>query len=219
MSAKVVPLRKGETDRNATSGRLPNNVYRIREHLTEGEIDKLLAALKRNRHAHRDWLRASREPPEGSTSWNDLAGDQDLRKFVRSTNSPCTPDECHHLATARSRLRRVAAVFDRISISLRSPRRWAAVHPTTAILHRRRLARRAPTCPARHRSAWCISNSMALFPPFQSTPSQGMDIPDNGLSASVYVHMLNTHRLCAAALKLRQRLDLGRVCTQEFYCE
>jgi site-specific recombinase XerD len=56
MSAKIVQLRKGETDRNATSGRLPNNVYRIREHLTEAEMDKLLAALKRNRHGHRDWL-------------------------------------------------------------------------------------------------------------------------------------------------------------------
>ena len=56
MSAKIVQLRKGETDRNATSGRLPNNVYRIREHLTEAEIDKLLGALKCNRHSHRDWL-------------------------------------------------------------------------------------------------------------------------------------------------------------------
>src|SRR6478609_483022 len=56
MSAKIVQLRKGETDRNATSGRLPNNVYRIREHLTEAETDKLLAALTRNRHGHRDWL-------------------------------------------------------------------------------------------------------------------------------------------------------------------
>jgi type 1 fimbriae regulatory protein FimB/type 1 fimbriae regulatory protein FimE len=56
MSAKVVPLHKGETYRNATSGRLPNNVYRIREHLTEAEMEKLLAALKRNRHGHRDWL-------------------------------------------------------------------------------------------------------------------------------------------------------------------
>jgi hypothetical protein len=56
MSAKIAQLRKGETDRNATSGRLPNNVYRIREHLTEAETDKLLAALKRNRHGHRDWL-------------------------------------------------------------------------------------------------------------------------------------------------------------------
>ena len=56
MSAKVAQLRKSGIDRNATSGRLPNNVYRIREHLTEAEIDKLLAALKRNRHGHRDWL-------------------------------------------------------------------------------------------------------------------------------------------------------------------
>jgi site-specific recombinase XerD len=56
MSAKIVQLCKGETDRNATSGRLPNNVYRIREHLTEAETDELLAALKRNRHGHRDWL-------------------------------------------------------------------------------------------------------------------------------------------------------------------
>jgi integrase len=31
-------------------------VHRVREHLTEGEMDKLLAALKRNRHDHRDWL-------------------------------------------------------------------------------------------------------------------------------------------------------------------
>ena len=36
--------------------RRPNAEYRVREHLTETEIDKLLAALKRNRHGHRDWL-------------------------------------------------------------------------------------------------------------------------------------------------------------------
>jgi site-specific recombinase XerD len=28
----------------------------VREHLTEAEMDKLLVALKRNRHGHRDWL-------------------------------------------------------------------------------------------------------------------------------------------------------------------
>ena len=33
-----------------------NDAYRVREHLTEAEMDKLLAALKRNRHGHRDWL-------------------------------------------------------------------------------------------------------------------------------------------------------------------
>jgi type 1 fimbriae regulatory protein FimB/type 1 fimbriae regulatory protein FimE len=33
-----------------------NDAYRVREHLTEAEMDKLLAVLKRNRHGHRDWL-------------------------------------------------------------------------------------------------------------------------------------------------------------------
>ena len=56
MSAKVVPLRQHGNERNATSGRLANSAYRIREHLTEAEMAKLLAALKRNRHGHRDWL-------------------------------------------------------------------------------------------------------------------------------------------------------------------
>src|SRR5262245_17853725 len=36
--------------------RRANAEYRVREHLTETEIEKLLAALKRNRHGHRDWL-------------------------------------------------------------------------------------------------------------------------------------------------------------------
>ena len=56
MSAKVMPLRQRGNERNATSGRLANSAYRIREHLTEAEMEKLLAALKRNRHGRRDWL-------------------------------------------------------------------------------------------------------------------------------------------------------------------
>jgi type 1 fimbriae regulatory protein FimB/type 1 fimbriae regulatory protein FimE len=40
----------------ATSRRKPNETYRTREHLTKQEMDKLLVALKRNRHGHRDWL-------------------------------------------------------------------------------------------------------------------------------------------------------------------
>ena len=40
----------------ASKGRKTNDAYRVREHLTEGEMDKLLAALKQNRHGHRDWL-------------------------------------------------------------------------------------------------------------------------------------------------------------------
>ena len=37
-------------------GRKPNAAYRVREHLTEGEMIKLLAALKQNRQGHRDSL-------------------------------------------------------------------------------------------------------------------------------------------------------------------
>ena len=58
MSGKIVQLRKAKKYRNATSranGRRGNDAYRTREHLTEAEMDKLLAALKRNRHGHRDW--------------------------------------------------------------------------------------------------------------------------------------------------------------------
>ena len=40
----------------ASKGRKANADYRVREHLTEAEVDKLLAALKRNRHGSRDWL-------------------------------------------------------------------------------------------------------------------------------------------------------------------
>jgi type 1 fimbriae regulatory protein FimB/type 1 fimbriae regulatory protein FimE len=40
----------------APAGRKTNDAYRVREHLTETEMDKLLKALKANRHGHRDWL-------------------------------------------------------------------------------------------------------------------------------------------------------------------
>src|SRR5262249_5315786 len=40
----------------AARGRQPNAVYRVREHLTEDEMARLLAALKRKRHGQRDWL-------------------------------------------------------------------------------------------------------------------------------------------------------------------
>jgi site-specific recombinase XerD len=37
-------------------GRRSNDAYRVREHLTESEVAKLLDALGRNRHGHRDRL-------------------------------------------------------------------------------------------------------------------------------------------------------------------
>ena len=40
----------------APKGRRSNSAYRVREHLTEQEMAKLLVALKGNRHGRRDWL-------------------------------------------------------------------------------------------------------------------------------------------------------------------
>ena len=37
-------------------GRKPDKAYRVRKHLTEGEVAKLLATLKGNRYGQRDWL-------------------------------------------------------------------------------------------------------------------------------------------------------------------
>src|SRR3954454_5791617 len=41
---------------NSIPRRLPNSAYRTREHLTEAEVNKLLAALATNRHGARDQL-------------------------------------------------------------------------------------------------------------------------------------------------------------------
>lgn len=59
MTAKIVRLRHTDSSEKRTvapKGRKANAAYRVREHLTEAEMDKLLAALKRNRHSQRDWL-------------------------------------------------------------------------------------------------------------------------------------------------------------------
>ena len=69
---RVVQLKQGKKQRNATSwkGRQGNEVYRVREHLTEAEIDKLLVALKRNRYGHRDWLIKLASPPRTASSFS-----------------------------------------------------------------------------------------------------------------------------------------------------
>ena len=65
--------------RNPKAGRQSNMAYRVREHLTEAEMDKLLATLKRNRRGHRDWLIALMIYRHGlrvseacDLRWNDL---------------------------------------------------------------------------------------------------------------------------------------------------
>ncbi len=54
--SKHLKLVKNIVMRPVAKGRKPNIEYRTREHLTEEEVAKLLAALKRNRHGYRDWL-------------------------------------------------------------------------------------------------------------------------------------------------------------------
>src|SRR5580700_1846666 len=59
MLDKILRLRQSKSVRYVTSGskgRRRNDAYRVREHLTEAEMEKLLVALKGNRHGHRDWL-------------------------------------------------------------------------------------------------------------------------------------------------------------------
>jgi integrase len=59
MQANVMHFPKAESIEKrpvVAAGRKANTEYRVREHLTEQEVAKLLAALKSNRHGHRDWL-------------------------------------------------------------------------------------------------------------------------------------------------------------------
>jgi len=81
MPANIVALRKVETSvmRPVPSGRKPNAAYRVREHLTEDEIGRLLAALMRNRHGQRDhllalliWRHGLRVSEAGDLRWDDL---------------------------------------------------------------------------------------------------------------------------------------------------
>jgi len=55
-STRLKPVKGTEKRPVPAAGRRPNAAYRVREHLTEREMDRLLAALKRMRHGQRDWL-------------------------------------------------------------------------------------------------------------------------------------------------------------------
>jgi type 1 fimbriae regulatory protein FimB/type 1 fimbriae regulatory protein FimE len=84
-----------------TVGRKPNAAYRNREHLTEAEIGRVLAALKRNRHGHRDWLMALLAFRHGlrvseliALQWSDVALDAG-EVFVRRLKG--SQDANHYL--------------------------------------------------------------------------------------------------------------------------
>ncbi len=56
---KPTPLKLVQSDvmcKVKPTGRKPNAEYRTREHLTQDELARLSAALKRNRHGHRDYM-------------------------------------------------------------------------------------------------------------------------------------------------------------------
>jgi hypothetical protein len=50
----VVVLRKEVAPQRQTPQRRPNGELRVREHLTEREVERLIEATKGNRHRHRD---------------------------------------------------------------------------------------------------------------------------------------------------------------------
>ena len=104
MSGKIVQLRQVEKQRNATSsskGRQRNDAYRVREHLTESEVDKLLATLKCNRHGQRDWLiglltyrHGLRVSEACDLRWDDI----DLTKrTINIRRLKGSTDSCHFL--------------------------------------------------------------------------------------------------------------------------
>jgi integrase len=90
-----------------SKGRQGNEVYRVREHLTEAEIEKLLTALKQNRYGHRDWLiglmiyrRGLRASEACDLHWDDI----DLTKrtiIVRRLKSSI--DSSHYLERVEHR--------------------------------------------------------------------------------------------------------------------
>jgi site-specific recombinase XerD len=55
-SARLNLVKSTEMRPVAAIGRRPNAAYRVREHLSEDEMARLLATLKLNRHGQRDWL-------------------------------------------------------------------------------------------------------------------------------------------------------------------
>ena len=86
-------------NRTVTPKRLPNSELRTREHLTEAEVEKLIAAAKHNRHGHRDAtmiLVAFRHGLRAS-ELTDLRWDQ---IDFASRHAPCPPRQAGHAGNA-----------------------------------------------------------------------------------------------------------------------
>jgi type 1 fimbriae regulatory protein FimB/type 1 fimbriae regulatory protein FimE len=54
INSHLKPVTPATVKRTVTPRRLPNRDLRTREHLTDAEVEKLIAAVRSNRHSHRD---------------------------------------------------------------------------------------------------------------------------------------------------------------------
>jgi integrase len=146
MSANIVRLRQTESVEMrpvAEKGRKTNDAYRVREHLTEQEVTKLLAALKRNRHGHRDWLiglviyrHGLRVSEACDLHWDDidLAKRQIIvRRLKGSTDSTHYLEKDEHKGSGRT----VADLCEEgHQVSLRIQQRaWPALRPHGRCTH------------------------------------------------------------------------------------
>ena len=113
--------------------RLPNSAYRVREYLTEKEVERLIeAARKRGRNGPRDaaaillaYRHGLRASEFCSLRWSQV----DLRNGRLHVNRAKGGQESVHP------LRRVSSIFERVLIP------YSAVHPAAAVRHRWRSAR------------------------------------------------------------------------------
>ena len=108
-SGRLKPIRPINLRTVSNQGRRPNVAYRVREHLTEAEIDKLLVVLKQNRHGHRDWLiglliyrHGLRVSGACDLRWDDIDWRKStivIRRLKRSHNSAHYMSEMNSLAS------------------------------------------------------------------------------------------------------------------------
>jgi hypothetical protein len=126
-------------------------------------------------------------------------------------NSSHGPQQRGNLSPGLNRLGRIAAMLERIDVTLGSARRLSAVQTTTAVRHRGRLAPAPLPCP-RSTSAAEVHRRFALqglFLKFWATPSspRGPNHADDGLAAGMHVDVLHRHLLLALAAMPVQSIE------------
>jgi integrase len=120
--------------RAVPGGRLPNNEYRKREHLTGAEIDKLIEAAKGNRHGHRDatmilvaYRHGLRASEICELRWEDLNFGGATLNVSRRPSASCRHARTHRRSACWLRWRKVPAYASR------SASRWCSFPVLTSI--------------------------------------------------------------------------------------